>query len=700
MLRIVISRNVLFRRQSYSMDLKTKTTTKGPYHQKLSGAYIRLLRISQSQDGGFTGKLKRFRLADAPPFYTASYTWGVRSYSNSTIKLDTGELPVLQGIEPFLRMITGHETFDDRDWWWIDSLCINLSDRKERETQVSIMADIYKKARKGVVWLGEKQEEGSDCTGAIDFLSHLSTLKLAFDKDERIRSHLRSPEFEREWKSVSNLLARPWWTRVWTLQEFILPREAVLTCGSDTIGRGKFKSAMYNIFLCSTGFRDMQYEVVPRDVFDAAFNRRRVHQWYAHPQTRGMSLVAIIAYLGNHSASDPRDRIYSVLGLITARDRKVVGNPEYTTTVKQQYARLVRSFWEEYTSLDIICFSHLFNRYAEPIDTGWASAVPSWTPDWRVHTEFASPVPLIASQSASEHVGNFRPLHSRRWEAAFDAPGPQLRSRANVRFHDNLKELWCNGVVLGTIDTLGALEGCDPRCRSFTCASEQPVHGILHSTQPSTATLSWELLHLLDAVARSLALDRQDKYLRFVAPQYYVTNFLLLCQACLEGDLSSVDPTFSTWFQQNRTLRFGTQTLKSLISTVQYPPASAPSHAIVPPPVLQTARTFSFPSNATANTDSDDADVFLSRFKDTVKKKSRRMMVTVEGHVGMAPCRARLGDAVVVLFGCSIPLVLRRVGTREAWQVVGEAYVHGYMNGEVNRLVRRGTRDVHRFRLV
>jgi hypothetical protein len=75
-------------------------------------------------------------------------------------------------------------------------------------------------------------------------------------------------------------------------------------------------------------------------------------------------------------------------------------------------------------------------------------------------------------------------------------------------------------------------------------------------------------------------------------------------------------------------------------------------------------------------------------------------MTTKEGHIGMAPCRARPGDAVVVLFACSIPLVLRRVGAREAWQVIGEAYVDGFMNGEVDRLLKKGVKSVHRFRLV
>jgi hypothetical protein len=93
-------------------------------------------------------------------------------------------------------------------------------------------------------------------------------------------------------------------------------------------------------------------------------------------------------------------------------------------------------------------------------------------------------------------------------------------------------------------------------------------------------------------------------------------------------------------------------------------------------------------------------DTFLSRFHDTVRKKARRLMITEEGLTGVAPCRARPGDVVAVLYGCSIPLVLRKAGQQDAWRVIGEAYVHNYMNGEVSTLVKRGKNMTSRFQLI
>ncbi|KAH7090325.1 heterokaryon incompatibility protein-domain-containing protein [Paraphoma chrysanthemicola] len=660
------------------------------YTDSIDGVSIRLLRFSQPEEGVFVGKLKTFRLASAPHFYTASYVWGQQKESSTTIHLNTGSLPVLPSLVPFLHMVTQHADFDVKDWWWIDSLCINLTDGREREEQVRVMAEIYKRAKRAIVWLGEEQEPGNDCTGAISFLHSLGSLQVAFTGDDHaMRRSLEDPEFVSRCAAVSNLLFRPWWTRVWTLQEFVLPKEAKLYCGMQSISRGKFKSAIYSIFLCSTISNDFEHELVPRAAFDGAFNRRRIHQLHTKAGSQGISLVAIMAYLGNHMATDSRDRIFSVLGLITPRDRKLVGAPEYTTSTGMQFARLVRSFWNEFGSLDIICYVHLFSRYSGPRDPGPEDAVPWWAPDWRATIDFASPVPLMASQSANEYIGNFRPLRSQIWKAKYDAPGSYLRKRANVLFQDNLKEFWCDGVILDMIHGLGALDDRELRCQSFVCAEEG--HSILQSSSPQSRTPRATMLPMdwLEAIARSLALDRKEKYLCFQAPQHYVNDFLYLSHACVADE--PVDWSFSTWFDLNKQLKFGAKTLEELIR-------DAPIEFPASPPPLE--RPPSYPATRKNNIDSDPPHTYLSRFHDTARKKARRLMVTDEGFVGVAPCRARVGDVVAILYGCSIPLVLRKRGEREAWQVIGEAYVHGFMSGEVADLIRRGKKETHRFRLV
>lgn len=61
---------------------------------------------------------------------------------------------------------------------------------------------------------------------------------------------------------------------------------------------------------------------------------------------------------------------------------------------------------------------------------------------------------------------------------------------------------------------------------------------------------------------------------------------------------------------------------------------------------------------------------------------ARRPFITSRGHLGLGLVDMLPGDRVVVLFGAELPLVLRRYN-EGYYQVIGEAYIHGVMDGEV-----------------
>lgn len=68
---------------------------------------------------------------------------------------------------------------------------------------------------------------------------------------------------------------------------------------------------------------------------------------------------------------------------------------------------------------------------------------------------------------------------------------------------------------------------------------------------------------------------------------------------------------------------------------------------------------------------------------------NRKFLTCAKGDwVGLAPMAAQTGDVVTVLYGCSVPVLLRPVkemGSLVYWNVVGECYVHGIMDGEMVR---------------
>jgi hypothetical protein len=60
----------------------------------------------------------------------------------------------------------------------------------------------------------------------------------------------------------------------------------------------------------------------------------------------------------------------------------------------------------------------------------------------------------------------------------------------------------------------------------------------------------------------------------------------------------------------------------------------------------------------------------------------RRTCTTKNTYFGTVPDEAEEGDLIVILFGLSIPFVLRPVGV-DTFKLVGHCYVHGIMDGEL-----------------
>lgn len=63
----------------------------------------------------------------------------------------------------------------------------------------------------------------------------------------------------------------------------------------------------------------------------------------------------------------------------------------------------------------------------------------------------------------------------------------------------------------------------------------------------------------------------------------------------------------------------------------------------------------------------------------------RRLFISKEGEfLGLALMDAEVGDRIALLEGGRMPYILRpKVGREEnEWEIIGDAYVHGIMDGE------------------
>lgn len=96
------------------------------------------------------GVLETVSLASAPNFVALSYVWGSET-DKAPFILNGAEVQVTKNLSIALRHL---QQDTEQIWLWIDALCVDQSNVKEKNEQVLHMRDIYAAAESVTVWLG------------------------------------------------------------------------------------------------------------------------------------------------------------------------------------------------------------------------------------------------------------------------------------------------------------------------------------------------------------------------------------------------------------------------------------------------------------------------------------------------------------------------------------------------------------------
>lgn len=652
-------------------------------YYRLPNNSIRLLYL-RHQDSGeqLIGELKTVQLkSSSPPRYTAiSYVWGDdAAFDHRPVVIDGKDVRVLKSAYPVLKRSTSEVEYGDHNGFalWIDSICINQNDIQERGRQVAMMGRSFRQASRVVVWLGEAGE-GSDQKAA----EMIRSIARAVDDPD-----LDEPKFHDvdSWKALEEVALRPWFRRAWTLQESLVPRgEVLFYYGNEILKEREMRNAIWK-------GEEMRRKYLPPDAgldehsFAAMWIRRRIVQWYlADDLGEEISLLALMAYHSHAECSDPRDQVYALLGCVNETDRQIVGMPDYSLSTEEVYTNLVKNWIDEYQNFDIICFAQLF-------PPRFGSHLPSWVPDWRNRISWSpstvdtNPLPLLVSQSTNSRIGNLRP---RRFNPPKDTPPTYSASGSTdpvYGFDADDKILFCNGVFVGTIDGMTALvdssgqiiepsiQSTSPSNSSAAAESEQHT---LASELAIPGDISWIAQMVRREVALSLILGRGDVYLHHPAdPQRVLAHISDLLSK--RGSTACSSPSTATqealaWFDSNSSFQIRGLNLGEAFRKMPLSQAYIDA-------VLQETAWYQV-----ENSEEEGYEhAFASKFELAASPRhmSMRLCVTEQGTIGMVPQRARKGDSVCVLIGCSVPVVLRRQ-EGGLYEFVGECYLQNFMDGE------------------
>jgi hypothetical protein len=290
-------------------------------------ARILTLLPSKERTAPLLGRLSVESMKPRAPRYEAlSYVWGDGA-TRYPLFIGNEELPISGNLQQALRRLRHPNVARDL---WIDAVCIDQSSSDEKKFQVQQMYDIYTSATRVLIWLGEGDE--------------------ASDQAMRI---LKEQGFAQAFDRAVKIFERPWWNRVWTLQEGLAAKsDALMICGEEAIPWFLVHYAMIQLVMM-----DPRLRIFPGVGAFSDVNTNR---------SRGRTTLEDLVYASlSREGTDPRDNIYALLGLVQ-KSRHPVFDPDYTKSTSWAYANATAHIIEQRMDLEFLALRFRQKTTMEP----------------------------------------------------------------------------------------------------------------------------------------------------------------------------------------------------------------------------------------------------------------------------------------------------------------------------------------------
>ncbi|KAF2187569.1 HET-domain-containing protein, partial [Zopfia rhizophila CBS 207.26] len=158
-------------------------------------------------------------------YIALSYCWGSgENLPLRNILINGRFLQVTESLEAALRFYRTLESSETKVLLWADAICINQSDSEEKRREIIRMREVYAGATGVLVHLGH---EDDDSNRGIDVVQRTATDVAVDQGSSRRLEHLQNREnpcasVRRDVVALLNILSRPYWRRLWILQEIAM----------------------------------------------------------------------------------------------------------------------------------------------------------------------------------------------------------------------------------------------------------------------------------------------------------------------------------------------------------------------------------------------------------------------------------------------------------------------------------------------
>ncbi|KAF2875855.1 heterokaryon incompatibility protein-domain-containing protein [Massariosphaeria phaeospora] len=343
------------------------------YESLESEDQMRVLELYPGQDEEpINCSLTTVKRIDAPPYEALSYAWGDHT-DRKEIRCDGKQLTITRSLYDALWRIRDVAKVK---LLWADAICINQADRQERGHQVKHMGSIYFSAERVLVWVGldnpfESFQESFESLVNRFFRPrklHEHRVRLV---DSRVKNEAEMGIFCR---ALAYLIHRPWFSRLWVVQEVGLGRSALVLFG---IG----EQIDFDSFLMIIDCVESNANLNLRYISDSG---RILNTFVLFPRRARNELVGgvddfleVMTKTMAQEASDHRDYIYALLGHPSALvDGRLIVQPDYTRSELDVFRQLTITLVEHTQSLRVL--SAVCHRADSNLDEPW----PTWIATW------------------------------------------------------------------------------------------------------------------------------------------------------------------------------------------------------------------------------------------------------------------------------------------------------------------------------
>ncbi|KAF1965285.1 HET-domain-containing protein, partial [Bimuria novae-zelandiae CBS 107.79] len=312
-----------------------------PYHQPplpRGNGNIRLLRLIPNKNKTAIIKCQLFNyfleLDKSTHLYDAlSYVWG-NPNETLPIFIDGHVLHITTSLHAALLRLRDH-SFERIIW--VDAVYINQANEEEKEHQIQSMARIYGQANRVIVWLGNA---GDDSNQALETIRSVA-------EDE-------STNVSNNQEAILALFQRPWFERIWVLQEVAAARHVLIMCGSAEIDGYAFCLGLELL----KGFFETRKDLhglihsITYLIRGAIFRPKYATSRSGTNSLNICPLGELIDMYHTRKATKLHDKVYALLGMSSVDGSRAGLSPNYGVEWKELLQQLVKFLLHERVSVE------------------------------------------------------------------------------------------------------------------------------------------------------------------------------------------------------------------------------------------------------------------------------------------------------------------------------------------------------------